>query len=155
MIWIVRRMHRNTARAFGSLGVFGMSLLLMAFVCTWAWDAFVNGKVYYCTDGGTLDFLISVGDWVHNPESVAHVAPRSMSEPDEIKNGWSMTGLWWLWFAFVAVSVAISALFAGMLWRVSSANKPAAPNGGIASQSTIRQHLPGVGEPGRWAVLRV
>jgi len=81
-----------------------MNLVLMAFVCTWAWDAFVNGKIYYCTDGGTFDFLLGGGDWVHNPESVARVVPRSMSEPDEIKNGWSITGLWYLWSTFVAVS---------------------------------------------------
>jgi hypothetical protein len=99
-----------------------MSLLLMAFVCTWAWDAFVNGKVYYCTDGGTLDFIF-VGDWVHHPESVAHVAPRSMSEPDEIKDGWSITGLWYLWAAFVAISVFLSALFARLLWLATSPNK--------------------------------
>jgi hypothetical protein len=95
--------------------------MLMASVCTWAWDAFVNGKVYYCTDGGTLDFLF-VGDWVHSPESVAQVVPRSMSEPDEIKNGWSNTGLWCLWAAFVAVSVFLSALFALTIWRTTSPN---------------------------------
>ncbi len=99
-----------------------MSLLLMVFVCIWGWDAFVNGKLYYSTDGGSLDFVIGVGDWVHHPESVAHVAPRSMSGPDEIKNGWSLTGLWWLWSAFVAGSVLISALFAGLLWRATLPN---------------------------------
>ena len=96
-----------------------MSLLLMAFVCTWAWDAFVNGKVYYCTDGGTLDFLF-VGDWVHHPAAVAHVFPRSMSEPDEIKHGWSITGLWCLWAAFVVVSIFVSAFFARILWITTS-----------------------------------
>ncbi|MEW6157175.1 MAG: hypothetical protein AB1813_07055 [Verrucomicrobiota bacterium] len=142
-------MHRNAARAMVSLGVFGMSMVLVALVCTFAWDAFVNGKVYYCNDGGTLDFLIGVGDWVHNPESVAQVVPRAMSEPDEIKDGWSITGLWWLWFAFVVASLAISALFSGMLWRLSSANKPATPNVGIAPQLTMLHHWPSVGEPER------
>jgi len=32
-----------------------------------------------------------------------------------------------------------------------SANKPAAPNAGIASQLTIGHHWPGVGEPERSA----
>ena len=32
-----------------------------------------------------------------------------------------------------------------------SANKPAAPNAGIASRLTIEHHWPGVGEPERWA----
>lgn len=67
-------MHGRLSRALGSVGVFAISVLLMAFVCTWAWDAFVNGTVYYCTDGGTLDFIF-VGDWVHHPVSVAHVVP--------------------------------------------------------------------------------
>src|SRR5437667_7669776 len=114
-------MRVSLTKALGSIGLFAMSLLLMAFVCVWAWDAFVNGKIYYCTDGGTLDFVF-VGDWVHQPQSVAHVAPRSMSEPDEIKNGWSLIGLWCLWSAFVAGSVLISALLGGLFWRATSPN---------------------------------
>ena len=109
------------ARAFGSAGVFLMSLVLMAVVCTVAWDSVVNGKVYYCTDGGTLDFIF-IGDWVHHPESVAHVVPRGMSEPDEIKNGWSLKGLWCLWSALVAGSVLMSAMFACLLWWRTSPN---------------------------------
>ncbi len=143
-------MNSNVARAFGSIGVFGISLFLMAFACTWAWDAFVNGKVYYCTDGGTLDFVIGVEDWVHNPESVVHVAPRSMGEPDEIKNGWGITGLWWLWLAFVAVSIAISSFFAGVLWRVKLANQPDAPNAVFARRLTLGHQQPGSSAPDRW-----
>ena len=115
-------MHGSFTRILGSVGVFAMSMLLMAFVCVWAWDAFVNGKLYYCTDGGTMDFIF-VGDWVHHPESVAHVVPRSMSEPDEIKAGWSISGLWCLWGGFVASSVCISTLFAAGLWRATTPNK--------------------------------
>jgi hypothetical protein len=100
-----------------------MSLLLMAFVSVWAWDAFVNGKLYYCTDGGSLDLVIGAGDWVHNPESVAHVVPRPMDKPDEIKAGWSITGLWCLWSAFVGGSVLVSLLFARALWRSGSPNE--------------------------------
>jgi hypothetical protein len=33
----------------------------------------------------------------------------------------------------------------------TSPNQPAAPNAGLASQQTIGQHWPGVGEPGRSA----
>jgi hypothetical protein len=114
-------MLRTLARTIGTFGVFAISLLFMAMVCTVTWDLFVNGKLYYCTDGGTLDFLF-VGDWVHHPESVAHVVPRPMSEPDEIKNGWSITGLWCLWAAFVIISVFISALFARLLWTAAAPN---------------------------------
>jgi len=103
-----------------------MSMLLMVFVCTWAWDAFVNGKLYYCTDGGTMDFIIGpcAGGWVHHPESVAHVVQRGMQQADEVKTGWSIAGLWCLWGAFVAGSVLLSGLFAGALWRSTSPNKP-------------------------------
>lgn len=112
--------------------MFFASVLLMLFFCIPAWDAFVNGKLYYCTDGGSLDF-ICVGDWVHHPESVAHIVPRPMDKPDEIKSGWSIRGLWYLWGAFVGGSVLVSALFAGALWRAGSPNgtlhaKAAAPS---------------------------
>lgn len=112
-------MSANPVRTWGSYGVFVVSILVMAFVCIWAWDNFVNGKLYFCTDGGTMDFIF-VGDWVHHPEPVAHVVPRQMSQPDEIKVGWSITGLWWLWGAFVGGSVLLSALFAVGFWRASS-----------------------------------
>jgi hypothetical protein len=105
----------NISRLLASVVVFSVMLMLMIFFCTWGWDAFVNGKVYYCTDGGTLDFWF-VGDWVHHPESVAHVVPRSMSEPDEIKAGWSLAGLWILWAGFIAVSVCISGVAARIIW---------------------------------------
>ena len=95
--------------------VFIGSLLAMIIASTMDWDAFINGKLYYCTDGGTLDFLF-VGDWVHHPESVANIVPRSMSDPDEIKAGWSIADLWFLWISFVAISLLASALFARMLW---------------------------------------
>ena len=114
-----RASSADFARTTGSVGIFVVSLLVMAIVCVWAWDAFVNGRLYYCTDGGTMDFIF-VGDWVHHPESVAHVVPRSMSEPDEIKAGWSVPGLWCLWCAFVGGSTLVSALLARALWSATS-----------------------------------
>ena len=115
-------MLHNIARIIGSIAVFGVSMVFMLIVCVCAWDLFVNGKLYYCTDGGTLDF-ICVGDWVHHPESVKHIVPRSMSEPDEIKAGWSLTLLWVLWSTFLAVSVFLSSFSAFGLWRATSLNK--------------------------------
>jgi hypothetical protein len=116
---------RKLARCIGSLGVFFMSMLLMLFLCVPAWDALANGKLYYCTDGGTMDFIFGPlgGGWVHNPESVPHVVPRPMDQPDEVKTGWSIRGLWCLWGAFVGGSVLVSALFAASLWRASSPNE--------------------------------
>jgi hypothetical protein len=107
------------ARCIASVGVFFTSMLLMLFLCILVWDGCVNGKLYYCTDGGSMDF-ICVGDWVHHPESVAQVVPRSMDKPDEIKAGWSTRGLWCLWSAFVAGAVLVSAFFAGAVWRSGS-----------------------------------
>ena len=46
-------------RILGCLVLFVVSFLLMIVASTMAWDAFVNGKLYYCTDGGTLDFYSS------------------------------------------------------------------------------------------------
>jgi hypothetical protein len=37
------------------------------------------------------------------------------------------------------------------LWGDGKANKPAAPNAGIASRLTIEHHWSGVGEPERYA----
>jgi hypothetical protein len=108
-------------RAVGSFGVFVIGLMMMSVVCTWSWDAFVSAKLYYCTDGGMLDFWCA-GDWVHHPVPVMHVVPRSMSEPDEIKEGWSITALWFLWSAFVLISALISALFARFLWIATKNN---------------------------------
>jgi hypothetical protein len=93
----------------------------MLFACVWAWDAFVNGKLHFCTDGGAMDF-ICVGDWVHHPESVAQIAPRAMSEPDEIRSGWSIVGLWCLWLAFVGGSVLVSAAAGRSVWSKMSLN---------------------------------
>jgi hypothetical protein len=118
----------------GSIGVFFMSMLLLLFLCIPAWDALVNGKLYYCTDGGTMDFILGPfgGGWVHHPESVPQVVPRPMDRPDEIKTGWSVTGLWCLWWAFVGASTSLSALFASALWRVTSPNHRVQATSGFA-----------------------
>ena len=103
--------------------MFLISTVPMFFVCIWVWDAFVNGKLYFCTDGGSMDFIFGPGPWVHHPESVAHVVPRAMNQPDEIKNGWSIIHLQILWYTFFAVSVLVSAGLAGAFWRVGSRDK--------------------------------
>ncbi|HSU53977.1 MAG TPA: hypothetical protein VLT36_07975 [Candidatus Dormibacteraeota bacterium] len=113
-----------------SLVLLVISLLIMGAVCIGAWDAFVNGKLYFCTDGGSSMDFIFVGDWVHRPESVSHVIPRPMDQPDEIKRGWTIRGLWCLWCAFVSGSVLVSAFFSGLVWRTISPNKPPALEAG-------------------------
>lgn len=90
--------------------------LCCTIVCTVLWAQFVTDTLYNCTDPGWLDYLFP-GHWVHHPVAVAHVVVgRSMSEPDTIKAGWSITGLWFLWFAVVGVSVLGSVLLARLPW---------------------------------------
>lgn len=91
-------------------------LMCCTIASTILWALFVTDTLYNCTDPGWLDFL-SPGHWVHHPVPVAHViAGRSMSEPDTIKAGWSITGLWLFWFAVVVASVFVSVLLARTPW---------------------------------------
>ena len=102
-----------------SITKFVVSLILMAMVCSLAWDGLVNARLYDRTEGGSLDFWI-VGHWVHHPVTVAHVVTgRSLSEPDTIKAGWSITGLWYLWFSSVALSFMVSFVIATASWTPS------------------------------------
>ncbi len=92
----------------------------MTIVCTIVWQ-FAGDRLYDCSDDNVLGFL-RPGDWVHNWNGHAvAVVPRvvhgrSMSEPDTIKEGWSVTGLWCLWLSFVAVSLVISVVLARVPW---------------------------------------
>lgn len=82
----------------------------MTIICTWAWDAFLNGKVYYCTDGGALDYLFVENSWVHARSGSPIVVvpkifpPNDMGDPDSIKQGWSVAGLWGMWVLFFSTS---------------------------------------------------
>jgi hypothetical protein len=50
--------------------------------------------------------------------TVQHVVHgRSMSDPDEIKEGWSIPKLLCLWISFVVVSLAISTVIARVPWN--------------------------------------
>ena len=90
---------------------------MMTVASTWSWDAYINNRLYNCTDGGAFDFL-APGDWVHNPVSVNRITrAHSMSDPDTIKAGWSIQRLWIVWFSFVASSVAMSLFLATLWWR--------------------------------------
>jgi hypothetical protein len=91
-------------------------LLCWTIAFTFLWERFVADTLYNCTDPGWFDYLFP-GDWAHKPVSVRHVTGgRSMSEPDTIKEGWTMTRLWYLWFSVVGISVILSALLAWMPW---------------------------------------
>jgi hypothetical protein len=78
---------------------FVAALVICAIASTLIWELFVAGTIYRCNDPGFLQFL-SPGDWAHTRFG------------DTFCAGWSTTGLWWLWFSLVIVSVVVSLAFA-------------------------------------------
>ena len=137
-------------------------LFVMTIVCSIGWT-FVAGELYDCTDPGFIDFL-SPGDWVHSwPEHpVATVEKivhgRSMSEPDSIKQGWTVARLWHLWFLFVGVSLVISVFLSRKTWISSSTMRPnlsPEPSAVDAASSATRSTLwSGGGSPHRSMVAK-
>jgi len=95
---------------------FLMSFVVMTIVCTVAWEA-VNELLYDCTDAFGYDYW-QPGKWVHGDITVVQqvVHHRSMSVPDTIKEGWSVAGLWFLWYSFVASSVIASIFITFLPW---------------------------------------
>jgi hypothetical protein len=90
--------------------------------CTIAWEAFVDGKIYDCTD--PLAGYLTPDGWVGANNFpvvvVKHVVTgRSIANCDEIKEGWTVTGLWCLWSTFFAGSLIASFLLAKMSWPSS------------------------------------
>ena len=107
-------------RTFFSIFVFLATLIMMAIAGTLGWELLIKNHLYNCTDDFPLDFL-QPGNWVHHPDTVTHVSGgRSMSEPDQIKQGWTITGLWALWLAIVLGSLAISYTGARWSWTLWS-----------------------------------
>lgn len=98
---------------------FVVSLAVMTIVCTVVWQETVAEWLYDCTDDNMLGFF-RPGDWAHFFHGVVYVPKvlhnRAMSDPDVIKEGWSMTGLWCLWLLFLIGSVVASLLLARMRW---------------------------------------
>ena len=133
------------------LAKFLVSLILMTIVCTVAWEL-VNERVYDCTDAFGFDYW-QPGNWVHRNVAVVRqvVHHRSMSEPDTIKEGWSVAGLWRLWYSFAASSVVASVLLAFLPWirrrcRPSPTNKPPADNGAVSTLFHALRFQPAVPE---------
>ena len=108
---------------------FVIVMIAMTIVCAIAWQEVVAEHLYDCTDSVPGDFF-RPGDWVHAFDGhsivpVAHVVHgRSMSEPDTIRQGWSMTGLWLLWLSFVAISAVVSVLLARKSWFPDKTTMP-------------------------------
>jgi hypothetical protein len=120
-----------------SVARFGIVLILMTVICTMVWGGFVTDSLYNCSDAIGFDYL-HPGDWVHGHVAFVHhvVAGRSMSEPDTVKEDWSIAGLWCLWFAFFGASLVVSILLARTEWiprnqlSVSLRSAPCLPSGG-------------------------
>lgn len=95
--------------------LFGMTIL-----SSLVWQ-YVGDQLYDCTDDNMAGFL-RPGDWVHRIDGrEVVVVPKivhnySMSEPDTIKEGWSIGRLWGLWLSFCFFSVGISLLVAWAPW---------------------------------------
>src|SRR5437899_9556467 len=87
---------------------FFICLIVMTVGFTLVWQYAIADRLYNCTDSGDFDFLFP-GHWVHRPVPVDRVvAGRSMSEPDTIKRGWSIAGLWGLWGLCVVTGLVVS-----------------------------------------------
>jgi len=121
-------------RQIKGLVTFATSLGLLTIIFTAIWGVFITDNLYNCTDAVGFDYL-QPGNWVH--DNVAFVnqvrAGRSMSEPDTIKEGWSVPALWALWLLFFGSSVVASAFLArGLSAARRSAEPTSSPNGGPA-----------------------
>jgi len=95
---------------------FLMWFAVMTIMCTAAWEV-VSERLYDCTDSFGPDYW-QPGNWVHREVAVVQqvVHHRPMSEPDSIKKGWSVGGLWFLWYSFVATSVITSIVLTFRPW---------------------------------------
>lgn len=125
-------------RALKIIVKFLVSVVLTTIVCTAAWEV-VNERLYDCTDAFGFDYW-QPGNWVHGHVAVVYhvVHHRSMSEPDTIKEGWSVARLRSLWYLFVSLSLAVSIILGFVpwnprRWRRPRANPAGAGNGGAAS----------------------
>lgn len=100
---------------------FLVSMFIMTIICSIVWEKFVYENIYDCTDDEILPGYLNPNGWVGNNNwpvvVVKQVVPgRPMSGPDQIKEGWSIAGLWVLWFLFFVTSLLISILFAWVRW---------------------------------------
>ena len=104
-------------RVLKSIVKFVIVLVVMTVIFSLIWGEFITDTLYNCTDPVGCDYL-HPGDWVHDRVvSVSHVVTSpSMSGPDTIKEGWSVSGLWALWLSFFIVSLVFSFFLARKAW---------------------------------------
>lgn len=85
-------------------------LISLAAACVAAavlWEAVFPGKIYHCTDSIGLDFF-APGEWIHEPHvTVERIdGSRPMGSPDQIRAGWSLGGLWAVWWGMSTLALA-------------------------------------------------
>ena len=104
-------------RTLKRIAKFAIVLIATTVVFSMLWGGIITDTLYNCTDAVGLDYL-HPGDWVHGQVAVVDhvVAGRSMSEPDAIKQGWGVTGLWGLWISFFTISLVVSFVLARKPW---------------------------------------
>jgi len=133
---------------FKFIAKFFFGFLVTTIVCTAVWQDVVNERLYDCTDAFGFDYW-QPGNWVHSseghPVAIVHVIVhhRSMSEPDTIKEGWSNTRLWHLWYSFVIFSLVGSIVFALVPWIFIPRSKALEPDG--PDKKRLLSPLPGLG----------
>lgn len=105
MIVFARRYSVARVTAFCTL--FLVAMIFSSIV----WALCVTDVLYNCTDPGVFDFLMP-RDWVHSKQGIEFVSEvrsgRPMSEPDQIRKGWSVLTLWCLWGGMVGSSIILS-----------------------------------------------
>jgi hypothetical protein len=103
-----------------SIIIFSVAMIGMTIVCTALWDELLNGKVYGCSDGGNADYWMlswaGIGNGNYSVATVKTINITSMSDPDELKEGWSVARLWSVWYSFFGASLMVSFFFASLPW---------------------------------------
>jgi hypothetical protein len=103
-----------------SAGIFLAAIPATSMVCIDLWDALLNGKVYGCSDGGSWDYWIrdwaTIGNGSYPAVTVKKINIQSMSDPDQLKEGWTVARLWTLWYTFLTGSILASLLLSSLPW---------------------------------------
>jgi len=117
-IWLIKKKKLSSAKLLARFAAFLLMTLICLILSAVIWQLYFLERIYNCTDDNFLGFL-RPGDWIHGDyATVPKVVPSlSMSEPDTIKQRWSVFKLWCVWWAFIFISVAISAALTFLIFR--------------------------------------
>jgi hypothetical protein len=82
------------------MAMFALCMVGCMIVCVAIWQGLVTDRLYHRTDSLGFDF-VRPGNWVHGVGT-----PYG----DTIKDGWSLTGLWCLWYSSLVTAILVSGL---------------------------------------------